>query len=256
MEDYLKENCYQIIYKKNLTQENYVISYLIEFSCVSKIIKNWKYNRPHCPLRVMEIEKLIQENEWIPPDIHVMCGQEMNTILYCFDGNNRRKAIKNYLMKNHNFSFLVFLHTFYNATDSFIIKQFTNINKSISVSELYICHDENEQIIKNKIKEYVDTFTKKYSGLMSASKICQKPNFQRDIFEQNIFDTYVALDKKVNLDEIFQLLEKLNQEIKIKEFSKSNTATYDKCKKNDMYLFYYGRTISLPLIKKMLLQIK
>jgi hypothetical protein len=256
MEDYLKEKCYQIIHKKNLTQENYVITYFIEFSCVSKIIKNWKYNRPHCPIRVSEIEKLIEANEWIPPELHVMKYMDMNNnILYCFDGNNRRKAIKNYLKSNPKLSFPVILHTFYNANDSLIRKHFSNINKSISVSELYLCHDENEQNLKNKIKEYVDIFTKKYSGLMSPSKICQKPNYQKDIFEQNIYDIYLALDKSVKIEEIFRLLETLNQEIKIKEFFNQNTnqTIYEKCKKNDMFLFYYGRTLQVNLIKSLLL---
>lgn len=257
MEEYLEKNCLQVIYKKNLSKENYVTTYLIEYSSICKYIKNWKFNRPYCPLRVSEIEKLIELNEWVPPDIHVASYSNSTSLnLFCFDGNNRRKALKNYILKNPTMSYPIFLHTFFNATDTFITKQFININKSVAVSELYINIEDNEQILKKKIKEYVEVFSKTYSGLMSASKICQKPNFQKDIFEQNLYDLYIGLDKKVPIEEIFKILDKLNHETRIKNIAYSNTLTYQKCSKHNMFLFYHARTISINQVKSILLQDK
>ena len=87
----------------------------------------------------------------------------------------------------------------------------------------------------------VQQFENTHKQLMSTSPRCHAPHFNRDTLTDNIYNIYVALHGTVNIEQIGQLLEKLNKEYAngrlCRPHSVYKQSVIDKCKKHNMWLF-------------------
>lgn len=203
-------------------------------------ITSWNGNRPHDEKRVTELAEYMNCEKRCPG---VVCLAMLEGELVCYDGNHRRLALSDQVP-------FVIVDIMFDANDELIMKEFNNINKSVSVPEIYV----DQSSSKEEIEHWVAYFCKKYHARMSTSMKCQKPNFNRDLLTQNVYD--LQKDLECDTGTLLRHLEKLNtlyanDKTGRKMDKKSlSVQVLDGCKTSGLWLFAKSRTIPLGDVKK------
>ena len=213
--------------------------YIIKFSLVRSLIKKWKYNRDPDNKRVKDIYACLKTGGFIPTYMNLADVDENG--LVCFDGNHRREAME--MLLDDGIDTDTICSVLFNATNDDVRGAFLNINKAVDVPEIYL--EDNLSSVKSEIIDVVFQYEKKYKKYLSQSKFCHKPNFNRDNFIDNITEIYKYFDGKFSVEEIRQLLDKLNlaysQEKICKPHSQYGKKVIEKCRSGGLWLFVDGR---------------
>jgi hypothetical protein len=189
---------------------------------------NWNKNRPYDKVRVDDIKKhYINENLKVIPGIIHAWKNKIN-ICEIFDGIHRYLAG----CEVGNMELLIQI---YETDEVNIIKEFKNINKSVSVPCIYL--EENNYIKRTVCENVVKNMCEKYKNCISPSRNCQKQNFNRDNLIEFISKLEIDFEIK-NVDNIIiQELTGLNYQAK-DYVTKNKIPVPQKSHYNNLYLFY------------------
>lgn len=209
--------------------------YLIESNKLVKETINWEYNRPVDDIRVQDLIQYIKEHNYVPGIIYLaeIIDKNDNRTIVCYDGNHRREA----LIKLDN-NMRVLCQLLCNTTNGKIIERFKNLNKAVSVSELYLDDINRTKKIKKELEEVVKYFVAKYPKNVSGAKSPNKCNFNKDIFIEKLYKYYKD-DKMIVSHEIVTALLVLNEKYKNKKIKikRISASTRERCDKSGLYLF-------------------
>lgn len=209
--------------------------YLVNWKNINKLVGLWKYNRPPDKNRVEKIKNYIETNNYVPGIIYLA---EIDDKLYCYDGNHRREAL-NLTNKDYN----VLIDVMFNSTHLKTKQIFNDINKAISVADIYINNenDKDNLEVKQQIQKLVIFYEKKYKHFISVSSRYRSPNFQRDAFINQVYEIHNNLN--VSVEKIQKVLSKMNELYcsEVLSFNKPknkyNVNTLKKCEKHNFWLF-------------------
>jgi hypothetical protein len=197
-------------------------------------IKNWKKNRPADKFRVDEIYEFYLNNNitLLPGILYVWLNKNK---YFIYDGIHRYEALKK--INKDDINILLYINL--SDNEECIIKDFTNINKSIPLPSLYI---DNTEVSKIHICQNVaEQLCKKYPTFVSTSRKPHTYNFNRDQIIDFI-STFNINFKIKNLDYIiYKILIKLNYHAKNK-ILENKIVHPIKCKKYNFYLFYLDKS--------------
>jgi len=205
---------------------------------------NWQYNRNPDPVRVRSIVNSIKKGEYV---LEHICVASINGGIEIYDGMHRYTAwlecLKSGILGN-NFGIIV--NCLIAKDDREIKNCFANINKSVSVPGSYIdaLFRPAVENIRDKINTLVKEYCNDYAKFTSSSKICQRPNFNRDILEDNLYDLYNKLTEshQMTFDEMKKCLINLN--IRYYKLCETRKTKPQKCIDEGFYLFVDSRTIN------------
>ena len=215
-----------------------------------RLIPNWRFNRPCDILRVHEIQKYISETG-------ICDGELLLAILpdgegcVCYDGNHRLQACKLTFPK-----YGVRVRIITDATEQEVKQEFQRINRSIPVPTLYFSAEQFDRVLLKIVSDFVNQITTdtNIKEHMSTSKRPCKPNFNRDVFVDELTvllkdtftpDTFVgdtSTDSTVD-ETVIQLLRSWFN--RMNDYIRDNIAprTYlsnrvaDKCARTGCYFF-------------------
>jgi hypothetical protein len=180
--------------------------YMVEWEVVKPIIQKWSCNREPDMERVKEIKSHIENGGYVPLILHVADTKEEG--LVCYDGNHRREAL-NILSKPPT----VILDVLCDASKRDIYNEITQINKSVPVPTMYVGEDGNNiEVLKvrDQITCLVKRYESKYKSFASTSSRCHAPNFNRDMFMENILEIWKDMDGVISIDDLDTILQKIN----------------------------------------------
>jgi len=218
----------------------------------------WEYNRPFDEIRVDEIFEYINRGnsiDWMLYCIYISktdCASKIEL----YDGLHRLTALKKYIqlyelskkedcpLKNQ----IILISIRINPSLGETIDAFQNINRSISVPDLYI--DQSNTVKRMIIEHTINIWTKKYKPHFKSSSKTTIPNINRDSFINIISDIYdhynIQSEQSLN-----DLLNKTNALIleKISDYLISERAL-SKCQKTGCYLFIIKNISLLDFMKQ------
>jgi len=180
---------------------------------------------------------------YIPRIIHL--AELEGEGLVCYDGNHRREVFN--LLNDDSIECLV--DVIFNASEQDVYNAFNNINKAVQLPAIYL-ENQTDLVVKEQIINLVREYETAYKPFLSSSARCHAPNFNRDLFTDNLFQIYQSLEN-VSIEQIADALKRLNEEYSnsVTEQSHSecvgikiNANNYkksvvDKCKKYNFWLF-------------------
>ncbi len=206
--------------------------YLLKFKHIGPICKKWSKNRDPDLSRVNDMVEYYKKGGYIPKIIHV--AELHGEGLVCYDGNHRREML--HTLDDETLECIV--DVMFNASHEDIFESFESINRAIDVPEIYLDDSLN---IRDDVLELVKKYETKYKPFVSKASKCRPPNFNRDVFTENITNIYKYLNGTKTVKEIEGFLETLNTEYaknKIcKAHSKYKEPVTSKCDKYKMWLF-------------------
>lgn len=219
------------------------VGYIVLVKHMIPLWKKWSKNREPDMERV---EEIISQGVYIPKFIHL--AELEGEGLVCYDGNHRREVLRRLVDDN----LMCIIDVMFNATHDDVYEAFMNINKGVEVPEIYL---EDTNNIKNDVMELVKSYETKYKTFISVSSKCRAPHFNRDVFTENITKIYQYLQGQKTIQQIGELLEKLNQEYSRGHMCKPH-GTYkpnviEKCKKHGLWLFL-EREVSPEHVERMM----
>lgn len=212
-----------ILKDSNYTLYKTTIDNLKIFNCM-----NWNKNRPYDKVRIDDIKKhyISEKLKVIPGIIHAW--KNKSEMLEIFDGIHRYLA-------GCEIGNMELLIQIYETDEINIIKEFKNINKSISVPTIYL--EENNYIKRTVCENVVKHMCEKYKNCVSPSRNCQQQNFNRDNLIEFISKLQIDFEIK-NVDNIIiQELHGLNYQAK-DYVTKNKIPVPQKSHYNNFYLFY------------------
>lgn len=220
-----------LIYVKN---NHY--GYIVTWSLVSNLCKKWSRNRDTDFCRVEEMVNFFNQGGYIPAIIHLAWIKEEG--LVCYDGNHRREVFNRVKDKN----VICIVDVISNVMQKDVYMEFENINKSVQVPSIYIEDDYRSDIqLQDSILEFVRLYEQKYKPFLSTSQRPRSPNFNRDLLIDNIYHIYKSFHGEVDIERIFNLLERLNyfysQELICRQHDSFPSKVIEKCKKHNFWLF-------------------
>ena len=228
--------------------------YAVKFSEFKKIpIKKWSGNRDPDMGRVNEMVELYKKCNmgYFPLQLHLAVLDDEGIV--CYDGNHRRETLNRLELPDElNISIDIMFH----ANRSAVYKAFENINKAVSVPAIYFEEEDNTSYrIRDEINKLAREFESKYKDHVSPSSRFRKPNFNRDVLSDNIFQIYNDLNRTVSIREIGMYLDRLNTEYSngnlCKPHSNYSSPIIDKCRKNNCWLFL-ERTIPTEHLQQLI----
>jgi hypothetical protein len=212
-----------------LYEEGKHVGYKVFVKHMIPLWKKWSRNRDPDMERVNEI---LESRAYIPKFIHLADLEGEG--LVCYDGNHRRMVME----KMNDDTQTCIVDVLFGATTDDVYQAFVNINKGVEVPEIYIDDTDN---IKEDVTRLVRKYEIKYKSFVSTSSRCRAPHFNRDTFVENITKIYKHLQGCKTVDEIGELLEKLNTEYSrghiCKPHDKYKPLVTDKCQKYGLWLF-------------------
>jgi hypothetical protein len=211
-------------------------------------IVNWSKNRQPDNVRITDLSKYYAENSvrLIPGVIYAW--QRSNTDkLEIYDGIHRLLAAYEY---GENMTCILSIRI--TNDESEIIKDFTCINKSVSVPSIYL--EETNVFKKIVCQNVAEMLCKQYPTFVSPSRKPYVYNFNRD----NLIEFISSLDVdfcKPRIDKyIFNELMGLN--LYAERFVERNSITHPKkCAYYKFYLFYLDKTLIKSKIEEALTRI-
>lgn len=203
------------------------------------LVRLWKRNRPPDEKRIQEIQDHII-------DTNVVDGQILLAIVngecVCYDGSHRLEACKKSFPTGG-----VQVRILYDSTDLEVGREFTRINKSVPVPELYFSTDEISMRLTTVIQEISRGLTHTYPSYVSASRKPRRPNFNRDVFAEELGSILrECLDNETLMgltgDMIDKWLMDTNSRIRKNHYCndpriKASQSVLKKCELHKFYLF-------------------
>jgi len=201
-------------------------------------IHTWSRNRPADEGRVAEIRGQ-----------HIASGHVDGTIrlaftrgegLVCYEGNHRRLALTDNIER-------VLVDILWDVSQERIIEEFRLINKAVPVSELYTEVDM-DSAARHKIEEFVRGWCIKYKAFVSASPRPNRPQFNRDMFTQELVRVWTELGRP-KIEELLTAVECVNTAYGSEQLGFSKEAikserTLHKCTEGGLWLFALTGTLS------------
>jgi hypothetical protein len=213
--------------------------YAIPISMLATMdIRTWSRNRPADEGRVAEIR-----------NHHLASGHVDGTIrlaftrgegLVCYEGNHRRLALTDNIEK-------VLVDILWDVPQERIIEEFRLINKAVPVSELYTELDM-DSAARHNIEEFVRGWCVKYRAFVSASARPNRPQFNRDMFTQELVRVWTELGRPPAGD-LLSAVESVNTAYGQEQLGFHKTAikserTLHKCAEGGLWLFALSGTLS------------
>lgn len=218
--------------------------YSIPFHCIDPICKKWSKNREPDEKRVDEMMKFMESGGHII-DQCLYLAELPNEGLVCYDGNHRREVFRKL-----NYQNTVLINVILDATPNQVLDCFRNINKAVQVPSIYFEDDVKLNYeIKSEIKEMVKRYIDQYKPFAKSGNKFNSPNFNRDHFEENIYQVYQ--ETLIPIQQIQQLLEELNKSYAqgvLIDHKLYKERVITKCKKYNFWIFI-NKNISIDHIK-------
>jgi hypothetical protein len=222
--------------------------YIIQWKLISPFCKKWSRNRDPDMERVNEMVEYHRKGGYIPRMIHL--AEVKNEGVICYDGNHRKEVFNTC----HDETVMCVVDVMFDATQNDVYKAFNNINKSVQIPAIYI-EESNDDNVKVEIVKLVRQYENKYKSFLSTSSRCHAPHFNRDTFTDNIYSIYKSFNNTVDVEQIGNLLDKLNKEYSQGSLCRPHSVykqhVLDKCKKQNLWLFI-EKTIPFEHVEKML----
>lgn len=214
---------------KELYREKGHVGYRVHVKHMVPLWKKWSKNREPDQERV---EEMVARGGYIPRFIHL--AELVGEGLVCYDGNHRREVLK----RTADETSTCIVDVMFHATHDDVYDAFVNINKGVEVPEIYMEDGDN---ILQEVTALVKTYETRHKPFISVSSKCHAPNFNRDVFTENITKIYTFLRGQKTIQEIGELLERLNTEYGRGHMCKAHgtykPAVVEKCKKHGLWLF-------------------
>lgn len=214
--------------------------YLSDSDNIKRKVCMWSFNRPIEEKRVDEIKDYIEKTNTVDGIIYI--AQIYRNIgsydLVCYDGNHRYEALC-----RSNKKYKVLISVLNNASDDLVSHKYNILNSCKPVPSLY--KDMDNKLLKNLIRDVMFTIKRKWKNHVSNSVNYHKPNFNPDIFIDELYNMLRKRDDINYIDEVLlsNVINRSNEYYKLivlKNLSKKNCKSkkmYTKCVKNDCYLF-------------------
>lgn len=211
--------------------------YFVAKKDIGKTVSNWDKNRPEDFMRVKAICAYNEKFDVTCLDGIIYAWEDPNlnqNVIKIYDGWTRYNSAKDEMK--------MFLCIYKTEFEQDIIHHFIALNSAVPVPSLYI--DDTTPVIKNTIRKTVDEFASNYKSFLSASKRPQKPNFNRDIFTEQLSElNLTGIDEKTLID----LLLKTNTKIK-----QNGSCFPEKAEKASFYLFADKKTCWQQILTDMI----
>lgn len=209
-------------------------------------LKIWKYNRPPDDVRVQEIAQYIRDEAFVPGIIYAFSDWR-GQIYYIYDGAHRLAAIT-CDPSFKDLEFLLAIHELHTNDVSVIQKEFKNINLAVPVPDLYL-DDEQKIQAREASCRLVDAICNKYKKLQSASPRPRKPNFNRDLLLDCVYDVVQASQQWTDAH-LWASVQSINT--LYKRQCDVSQSFVKKCIQSDCFLFLRGlddfkRSLSIKL---------
>jgi hypothetical protein len=220
------------------------------------MITNWEYNRPPDMERCPDIARYIYNSKKTIDTMIHLSFNNVTEIFEVLDGIHRITALK--MIKDENSKLIepllypgdfgsenelrwlyeqyLVVNIRFNATLGELIEVFKNLNKSQTVSELYICDHSRNQ--KDVIETIVNEWYFKYKKHFSSSANPMTGNTNRTKFSNLLLHLYDKHKiRHSNPEKLKKMLEEANTKISTNIPSKVTFDTRVKCKETGCYLF-------------------
>lgn len=223
--------------------ENHGVYKILIKDLLKDNVVNWEHNRPPDMTRCSDIATYIYNfKKRIDTMIYLHFNNKTETF-EILDGIHRitaLKLIKEQLDLENNAQWLydqyVIVNIRFNTPKGELIEIFENLNKSVPVSELYICDHNIKK--KEDIEKIINEWYFKYKNHFSSSNNPQIGNTNRDRFTNLL--VYLYEKHKIrhsHIDKLRKLLEDANQKLSLNIPSKVTVNARLKCKESGCYLF-------------------
>ena len=156
--------------------------------------------------------------------------------LVCYDGNHRREALQGLEEIAP-----ILVDIIWEATDLTVGEEFKRLNESVSVPEFYNAI-EADNVLREKIRDAVDLFCKKYKDHKVVSKNPHRPHFNRDVLCDEFYRAMNELD--IDVDELSRRLMILNQTYMNRDKTGLTVKIVDKCQKSGLWLFAWSSKLN------------
>lgn len=209
--------------------------YLLNFSMIEPYCKNWSKNRCQDDNKVLEMYNTFCETNHLPFFLHL--AYDKSEKMVCYDGNHRMKVLEK-LLNGDKIDVKIFICIMWDCSFDDIFNDFKNLNKQITVPEIYIEKAKYSDQFINLMTQFVNQYTNKYKPFAKVSNNPKAPHFAVDKFKDEIVSIYDKLPiEKKSLVVVKQLLDKYEDFIR-NSVVESNCKIYQKCKEYDFWLFY------------------
>lgn len=204
-----------------------------------RLVQIWKNNRPPDMKRVYEVMEHMK-------DTNICDGQILLAVIdgicVCYDGSHRLEACKQYFPDGG-----VQVRIIYNSSNDEVSKEFIRINKSIPVPELYFSDDDISIRINRIVQSTIKGILEFYPSFVSTSRRPQKPNYNRDIFTEELSDVIKSTLTSEEImsmrsEDVSKWLQDTNTNIRVGHYNKAprlklSPRILEKCEKQKFYLF-------------------
>jgi hypothetical protein len=218
-------------------------------------VTNWEYNRPPDMERCPDIARYIYNSKKYIDSMVYLSFNNLKESFEVLDGIHRITALKMIKVENSKplellcpgdfgsandanwlYEQYLLVNIRFNASLGDLIEVFKNLNKSQTVSELYICDHakEKKDIIENIVNDWYYRFKKHFSS--SANPITGNTN--RTKFSNlllHLYDKYKI--SQFNIEKLKNILESANQKISQNIPNKVSIDMRSKCEESGCYLF-------------------
>jgi hypothetical protein len=222
--------------------------YVIQWKLIAPFCKKWSRNRDPDMERVNEMVEHYHKGGYIPRMIHL--AELKDEGIVCYDGNHRKEVFN----ACNDDTIVCIIDVMFDATQNEVYKAFNNVNKSVQLPAIYIEEESGKNDVKADIVNLVKKYESKYKPFLSTSARCHAPHFNRDAFTDNIYTIYKSLKNVVSIEQIGELLEKLNNEYACGRMCRPHSvykqSILDKCKKHHMWLFV-EKTIPVEHVERL-----
>jgi len=218
-------------------------------------VTNWEYNRPPDMERCPDIARYIYNSKKHIDSMVYLSFNNLKESFEVLDGIHRITALK--MIKTENskplellcpgdfgsandanwlYEQYLLVNIRFNASLGELIEVFKNLNKSQTVSELYICDHakEKKDIIENIVNDWCFRFKKHFSA--SANPITGNTN--RTKFSNlllHLYDKYRI--SQSNIEKLKNILESANEKVSQNIPNKVSEDIKRKCRESGCYLF-------------------
>jgi hypothetical protein len=242
-------------YKENHLLGSCLIDDIIKFRWA-----RWKYNRPPDMVRVTEIIEYIERENSIDWLLYFKysANRDKMASLEVYDGLHRMTAINEYIKQFEKQQdarcplrdCIILISIRINPTDGEILDAFQSINKSVSISDIYII----EYHIKREIIEkVVEKWQCKYTRHFKSTSRANVPNINREAFIDIVSKLYDLFNINEDAKKLERVLNRINEYMK--DFSVLPNNTYsekaiNKCKDTKCYIFLVKSTQLFDFIEE------
>ena len=218
-------------------------------------VTNWEYNRPPDMVRCFDIARYIYNSRKPVDSMIYLSFNNLKEIFEVFDGIHRITALK--IIKEENskplellcpgdlgsandadwlYEQYLLVNIRFNTSKGDLIGVFENLNKSQTVSELYICDHskEKKEMIENIIEEWYKRFKKHFSSSANPNI----GNTNRTKFSNLLLHLYDKHKiRQSNVEKLKTKLEIANEKISKNIPDKVSIDIRSKCSESGCYLF-------------------